>query len=211
MTIDDERDHPFLEAALENAEAVLDSLTDDELLKEIPLVGTAVKLLRGASTIRDRIFAAKILRFLQDLDSVSPETREKIRTKMASDPDEARAVGETALVLLERSSAVEKARLIAILFLAYVDGHITVSEFRRLSTAVDQAFLDDLEEFLHRQRLPEKSTEPFMQYLAASGLTAPVAGQTWDDIGELFYHTTRLGHKLRNAHFAGRNLLGTPR
>lgn len=201
----------FLEAALENFEAVVDALTDNEMVKAIPVVGTAIKLLRGARDMRDRFFAAKLSRFIEDLDSVSARTKCKIRERLASNPDDARKVGETALIVVERVVAIEKAHLIAVLFLAYVDRQLTAGEFRRLCSAVDQAFLDDLTDFLRRDAVPEKSKEPFMQYLAPTGLTMAIAGQNWDDIGELFYKGAPLGHKLRNAYFHGRRLLAPSR
>jgi len=199
--------NPLLEAALENVEAVVDTLTSNELVRAIPVVGTALKVLKGARDIRDRLFAAKLLRFIQDLDSVRPETKERLRRKMADDPDEAKKVGETALIIIERSSAIQKAHLIAVLFLAYADDQISASEFRRLSAVVDQGFLDDLMEFLSRDAVPTKSADLFMQYLAPTGLTSPVPGATWADLTQLYYEATPLGDKMRNAYAYGRALL----
>lgn len=64
------QEQPLVEAALEGTEVVVDTLIDSEILKSIPVVGTAVKLIKGAGQIRDRIFAAKIMRFLH-LDRLS--------------------------------------------------------------------------------------------------------------------------------------------
>ena len=204
-------DNPILEAVLENVEAVVDTLTTNELVREIPVVGTAVKLLKGAQNIRDRLFAAKLLRFIEKLESVSPETRERIRQKITNNSDEARKVGETALLVVERITAPEKADLIAILFLAYIDDQIDVTEFRRLCVVIDQAFLDDLMELLSRREAPTKSKEPFMENLSATGLVKPVPGNTIGELGELFYGATKLARKLRHAHEHGRRLLNNGR
>lgn len=104
-------ENPILKATLGNVEAVIDSVTSNELLREIPVVGTAFKLLNGASAIRDRIFAAKLLRFIQDLDSVSLTMKTKLRRKMTDNAIDAKVVGETTLIVIERASAVEKAHL----------------------------------------------------------------------------------------------------
>ncbi len=198
----------LVEAALENVEAVIDALTANEVLREIPVVGTAFKVLKGAREIRDRIFAAKLLRFVQDLDSVPTTTRERLRQRMAENPDDAREVGETALIVIERASAVEKAHLIAVLFLAYVGGQIGAPEFRRLASVVDQAFLDDLLEFLRRDKIPALSEDLFMQCLAPTGLTTAVSGPTWiRNPPELHYKVTPLGDNMRKACAYGRSLL----
>lgn len=41
------------------SEVALDNFTDNEILKDIPLIGTAVKLLNIGNTINDRIFVNK--------------------------------------------------------------------------------------------------------------------------------------------------------
>ena len=53
----------LIEAALENVEALIDVFTDNEILKSIPVVGTALKVIKGAGDIRDRLFAAKLMTF----------------------------------------------------------------------------------------------------------------------------------------------------
>lgn len=91
---------------LENVEAVIDAATQDEVIKNIPVVGTVAKLLKAAGAFRDKIFAAKLARFFQTLDETTPEAREKIRQKIATSPDEAQKVGETLLLVLEKITAL---------------------------------------------------------------------------------------------------------
>jgi len=38
----------LIEAALENAETLVETVTDSEILKAIPVVGTALKVIKGA-------------------------------------------------------------------------------------------------------------------------------------------------------------------
>jgi hypothetical protein len=54
----------FLEASLEGAEAIADALIENEVVKSIPVVGTAIKILSGGLDLRDKIFVSKIQRFL---------------------------------------------------------------------------------------------------------------------------------------------------
>ena len=104
---------PIIEASLENSEAIIDVLTDNEILKSIPVVGTAIKVLKGAGEIRDRLFAAKLLTFLKTLENVAPDLKEKIRQKVAENPDESRKVGETVLLLIDRLADLDKTDIIA--------------------------------------------------------------------------------------------------
>jgi hypothetical protein len=54
----------FLEASFEGAEAIADALIENEVVKSIPVVGTAIKILSGGLDLRDKIFVSKIQRFL---------------------------------------------------------------------------------------------------------------------------------------------------
>nr|VFK56365.1 MAG: hypothetical protein BECKTUN1418F_GA0071002_108610 [Candidatus Kentron sp. TUN]VFK58736.1 MAG: hypothetical protein BECKTUN1418D_GA0071000_10889 [Candidatus Kentron sp. TUN]VFK62653.1 MAG: hypothetical protein BECKTUN1418E_GA0071001_108410 [Candidatus Kentron sp. TUN] len=60
MTKPSER--PILEAILETSEVVADIVTDDQVLSGIPVIGTAFKVLKAVNAIRDRVFAAKLLK-----------------------------------------------------------------------------------------------------------------------------------------------------
>lgn len=200
----------LIEAALENAEGVLDSFTESEILKNIPIVGTAIKLIKASSDIRDRIFAAKISRFLISINSVSDEAKTRIKTKVANNPDEARKIGETILLIIEHISDLDKAEMIAKIFLSYIYGYLTPNEFRRISEAIDQAFIDDLRRLVEAPaEFLKQSEEPFMQYLSRTGLTRPVgnSNSTWQDIGKIYYEPSTLGNKFINAYHHSKNTI----
>lgn len=197
-------DHPVVEAALESAEVVTDILTRSEVLAEVPFVGLAIKFCKAADSIRNRAFAAKLSGFLQNLEGISEEQKNKLKEKMSANLEEAQKVGATLLFVLERVTDLDKPLLLSQIFLAYIDNIISNDEFRRLAQAVDAAFADDLQRLLITHKTPERSTEPWMQYLVASGLTRLVVGQTYGDLGTLYYEITPLGNKLKNAYFHGR-------
>lgn len=76
------RDPHFFEALLENAEAAADLLTDNEMVKAIPVVGTAVKLCKGFDDIRSRVLAAKLQAFLTEPHLQTEDARAKIEQKV---------------------------------------------------------------------------------------------------------------------------------
>ncbi len=200
------KESPIIEAALENAEALIDAVTDNEILKSIPVVGTALKVIKGAGDIRDRLFAAKIMTFLNALENVAPDLKEKIRQRVSENADESRKVGETVLLLIDRLADLDKADIIAKVFIAYAYGHLKPAEFQRVTQAVDQAFVSDL--FLRTHNLPKKgpSQEIFMQSLYPSGLTKIVGGKTSDTVGEFYFEVSTLGNKLIDAYNHGKKL-----
>ena len=206
------KERPSIEAVLENAKAVIDVMRDNEILKSIPIFGKVVTALKGAVDIRNRLFVAKIMKFLEALEDVAPELKEKIRSRVSEDAEKARKVGETVLLLMDRIAHLDKADIIATLFIAYAYCYLTSAEFQRITQAVDQAFISDLARFLRTHNLPKKgpSKEFFMQSLYPSGLTEIVGGGTWGGLSEFSYGVSRLGNKLINAYNYGRKLRQKP-
>lgn len=196
-------ERPILEAALETTEVVADAIAHGDVLSEIPVIGTAFKICRAVDAVRDRAFAAKLALFARGLDRIPETARDELKDKVRN-KDELQKVGETLFMVLERLTDLSKPQLLSQIFLAYVDEIISSSELRRLAQAIDASFSDDLHELLNQKDVSKKSSEPWMQYLAASGLTRVLGGQTLDDVGQIYYEVTTLGHKLRNAYYHGR-------
>lgn len=194
------KERNFLEAFLEGGEAMLDLLTDNEAVKAVPVVGTAIKVLKGVGDARDRALAAKLEKFIQDPSLQSARAREKLRSGIASDPDEAIQVGETLFLVLDKMTDLDKPGLLARVFLAYLDDIISAVELRRLAHAIDGAFTDDLISLQGWQELAHVTYgAEWKQPLVGAGLTRVVAGSTWDSVGEVHYELTDLGRKLYQA------------
>lgn len=150
-------------------------------------------------------------KFLTSIEKVSKKSKDKIRKKVRNNPEEGRKVGETLLLLIDRMSEIDKAEIIARVFVAYVDEYINFYEFKRLVDAIDQAFLDDVKKLLDTKDLVDlmKSDEPFMQYLARAGLTKPIGGETWDETGEIHYKITDIGEMLIGAYYSSNKTMDT--
>lgn len=191
------KDRNFLEALLEGGEAALDLLTDNEAVRAVPVVGTAIRILKGVDDARDRALAAKLEKFIQDPSLQSIRAREKLRNGISADPEEATKVGETLFLVIERMTDLDKPGLLAKVFLSYLDGVITAVELRRLAHAIDGAFTDDLLSLQTWQESAHVSYgSDWKQPLVGAGLTRIVAGTTWDSVGEVNYELTDLGRKL---------------
>lgn len=209
MEINNSKDRPVAEAALESGEVVADILMRGDILAEIPFIGTAIKICQAADSIRDRSFATKLLAFIRNLDGITEEQKNKLKEKMSAGTEETQKVGETLFFVLERITDLGKPFLLSKIFLAYIDGVVSSEELRRLSQAIDTAFTDDLKQLLAADKIPEKSEELWMQYLIASGLTRLIAGQSWSESGKLYCEITPLAQKLRSAYFHGQKPAAT--
>jgi len=195
----------LLEAALENAEAVVDTLVDSEVLSSLPVVGTAVKMCQAFDHIRNRILAAKLYRLLDGLGELTEDEKQKWRKRVAESPEESRKVGETLLLVIDRMTDMDKPELLGILFLACLDAVIDGEQFCRLARAVDVAYLPDIQRLLDMPEVaPLRSQEAWMRYLAPAWLTQQGGGERWGDVGEIYYELSDLGVSLREAYAYGR-------
>lgn len=131
------------------AEAALDSVLIDGIAKDIPIVGMIVRLGKAAFTIRDYFLIRKVLVFLQGMSETTHEQRQAFVSEIEADPKYQQRVGETIIMLLDRLDHIDKSRLIARVFSACVKGEIDYDEFLRISTAVERAFIGDLNDLLH--------------------------------------------------------------
>src|ERR1700687_3999869 len=127
----EQNDRPLLEASLESAEVIVDAVVNDEVLKEIPVVSIAISICKGIESIRNRVFAAKLQRFVFGLGQNHEVLAAKYRRKIEESAEDAKHVVETLFMILERLSDLDKADLLAALFRAYIDNVITSEDLRR--------------------------------------------------------------------------------
>jgi len=197
--MNNKNDRPILEAALGSGEVVADILMKGDLLADIPLIGTAWKICRAGDNIRQRLFSAKLVAFIQDLDSHSQGKIDEIKSKIESSHEEAVKVGETLLMILEQITDMEKPQILARLFLSYIDGVISVVELQRIAQGINIAFVEDLKNFLLATDFEDEDDTRFAN-LIATGFVGIRAGSNFDELGQMFYVKTEMGRKLHAAH-----------
>lgn len=186
----------YLEASLEGAEVIADSLIENEVIKSIPVVGTALKVISGSLDLRDKIFISKIQRFISEIESISKEEKFKFNHKITSDSDSMASAGETALLVLDKLSDMKKAEILGFYLSCFLRGLMNQYQFRRIAVAIDLAFIDDLEEFLRIGEDELISQKKFMEALFSSGITVLSAGKKIDEAGELYYEASSMGHRM---------------
>lgn len=132
-------DRHGLEAFLESTESAVDIALNGDVLAEVPVVGLAVKVARAIDSVRDRALIAKLSRFALALDGISEKEREAYKKKLQENPKEAKHVGETLFLVLDRLTDLSKPELLGQVFVTYMDGTIDAVTLRRLSQAIDVA------------------------------------------------------------------------
>jgi hypothetical protein len=193
------------ELTAEALDVSIDAITDNEVVKDIPVLGWAVKAASIVMTLRDRLFLAKIHRFLK-VAQPTDETR-RLAARLASGEEEANRTVEVLLLAIEQINDLEKAPMLARLFTAFLRGEMSAADFRRLTAAVNAAVVDDLQTLAGLGSNPSGSSRDYKDLVEAlrhTGLTDSIHRTivTSDDVN-LAEAVTPLGRTFARAVGAG--------
>lgn len=184
---------------LDVAEVAFDALLDDGILKDLPIIGSIVTLFKGAMDFRDRIFVAKIARFLFNLTSTPSEQRESFKREINQNAKFKQKVGASLVLILDRLDDIEKTDFLAKCFRTYLCNNISFDQFRRLSAAIDIAFIDDLKTICSELTNVEEEEHICLSNLARTGLVefrASGIPGTWNEMGTIRYSLSPLGRQF---------------
>lgn len=95
-----------IEAVVTHAEETWDALESSEIATVIPVAGHLVKFWRVAHDVRDALFAAKLRVFITDPSLQTSDARARMRERAES--EDAKKVGETLLLVVERLNDMQK-------------------------------------------------------------------------------------------------------
>lgn len=126
------------------AEVGLDSVFDDGLLRDVPVLATILAIARAGAGIRDHLLARKLLTFLRPIGEVDVEVREQMIARLDNDAGYSGRIGEELLLLLDRLDTIGKAELMGRAFAAYLNRRIDGVMLRRLNYAIDRVQVIDL-------------------------------------------------------------------
>lgn len=192
----DKKNRPLMELSASVSEAVVDVAMEGDLFASIPLVGTAIQALNAIDSVRDRLFASKILKFAAASHGLSDAERKVMQAHLKS-ADDVSKVGEVLLLTLDRITDLDKAQLLGEIFVRYAKGELTSASLRRIARAFDKAFFDDLQEFICAHPLELNGPLiPVLRGLTDSGLVYADSPGTIGG-GGMQFSVSALGKELR--------------
>ncbi len=126
-------------------EVGLDAIIDDGILKDIPLFSTAISVYKIGNSIKDRHNIKKLAVFLNEINNriANEEKRAKYRQKIQENAKFRTQELEYILVLIDRYINYDKPKMLAKLYLAYLDDTIIWEELTMYSEIIDRLFLLD--------------------------------------------------------------------
>ena len=130
------------------SEIAIDQLSEvNGIAKEIPVVGSVVKIIKLGFSIKDILFLKKIGKFLWHLRDIHYKKRIELVEKLEKDSKYKADVGSKIMLLLERADDFEKPKIIANAFKVYLYNEITYPQLQRINFGIDHLFIGDIDEF----------------------------------------------------------------
>ncbi|PWF64909.1 hypothetical protein CBX96_03870 [Shewanella sp. BC20] len=122
----------------EYLEIGIDAALDSGALKDIPLVSTVVGICSSYGTVKNQIFATKLIKFLNQLSEIPQYERMIMIQKLNEDDKFAGKTGTTLIEIIDRMESEVKPELAAKCFSAYAQEIITYNELRHMLHAVER-------------------------------------------------------------------------
>ncbi len=187
-----------IEAIADIAELGLDSILDDGLLKDIPLLSTAVAVFKFGSKVKYAHEIKKLARFVTSFNKniMSRDDIHRYKETKFNNPQSIKHELEYLLIVIEKYLEYEKPELLAKLYLEYLDSNFDWNTFCAYSVVIDNILLQDialLREFKGKKGLRKGDIRDIASILrlASMGLIEIATGQSTqsfgNDIGVAFY------------------------
>ena len=127
------------------AEVGLDAIIDDGIFKDIPILSTAVAVYKIGSSIKERHNIKKLLVFLNEVNNgiVDEQKRKEYQQKFQNNDKFRNHEIEYLLVLIDRYINYDKPKMLAKLYLAYLNGTIIWEELTMYAEVIDRFLLLD--------------------------------------------------------------------
>ena len=165
------------------AETITDSFITDGILRDIPIIGTIVGLTKASMNVADTLFLNKIFAFLSELESIKPSDRKKMIDKIDSSEKYSVKVGEKLLYIIDKSDDRETAKLIAKLFVAFLENELDYSDFLKSAKIIENIYIGDLTNFLKKDenQLGQDDIDDFLNTGLITTYTEEVSVEDEDD------------------------------
>lgn len=136
---------------IDYAELGIDKLLDIEDFQNTPIVKPIYGILKTCYAIREKHMLKKTLEFIVSLNNntINNENYNEYKEKLKNKDKTLYKELEHILIIIDRFIDVNKTKILAKLYLNYIDKQISWNEFQELSIILDNLFLNDIDELEH--------------------------------------------------------------
>lgn len=133
----------LIEIGEEIAEISVDSILNEGVLKEFPIIGSLIGIWKTGVSINDYRFLNKILLFLNETSKLSEKKRQNIIEKLEDETFQAEA-GEKLIAIIDNLETGSKAKMLGKALALFGNEIINRDEFWRISYIIDKLPMNDI-------------------------------------------------------------------
>ena len=163
-----------LEMISDIGEVGLDSFISNGVLKDIPMISTAISLFQMGVSVRDKHYVRKLEQFIYEINiGIEDETKRREYIEKFNHDEKTREQElEYLLVVLDRYVGLDKPRFLARIFLAYLDKKISWGKVCQYAEVLDRFLPGDYEVLSssNTYRTEKDENTDVLQRLIALGL-----------------------------------------
>lgn len=136
----------ILDIGLDMVEIGIDSILDEGLVQEIPIVRTVIGFGKTAQNIHDRNLLKQTVAFIQEFNNqnVSAERVANYRQSIRNNPKKREEELGRVLILLNKNIDVKKSLCEGRFFAAFIEQEISWLQFCELCDITDRLFIQDI-------------------------------------------------------------------
>ncbi len=127
------------------AELGIDSILNEGILKDIPVVSVLLGVKNTAQSLHDRNLLRQTLAFIDEFNkgNIDEEKKQKYKKKIEDNPKKAEAELGRVLIILNQTIELDKSKILASIFRAYVNEKIDWKIFCEFSEITRLFFVSD--------------------------------------------------------------------
>ena len=133
--------------AVSFGEVGIDAILDNGILRDIPILSSILGGINAIGSVRDALFAKKLVSFLSELSDIPVEQRQNMIDLIDNSNDFKVKVGEKLIYIIEKAEDHYTSKIVAIFFAEFLTEKITYDQFLKVSRIINNMFIGDFLDF----------------------------------------------------------------
>ncbi|MFV9550405.1 hypothetical protein [Algibacter sp. PT7-4] len=181
----------------DGGEILLDSLLENSVLKEIPVIGTSLNIIKGVISLRDKAYLNKVKKFIENIGEIDKNQKDLLIKESREDEKRRVKFGDALFTTLEQSDSLLKVEYLAVAFESFLNKNVDSSDLRLMCHAIRNTFIDDLIEIIEAENINQETLE----YNISNGVSLVTYPQLTFDRNNMAptYTTSNTTDQLRDA------------
>lgn len=140
--------------AVSFGEVGIDAILENGILKDIPILSSILGGINAIGSVRDALFAKKLVSFLSELSDIPVEQRQNMIDLIDNSNDFKVKVGEKLIYIIEKAEDHYTSKIVAIFFAEFLTEKITYDQFLKVSRIINNMFIGDFLDFASESSVP---------------------------------------------------------